>query len=147
MVTALNAGADDHVTKPFGVDQLLARIPAVTRSTPPPTPGRRAASYGWDDTPSTSPTGPSPRDDGTEVRLTPTQWSVLEKLLRHPGKLITQRQLLHDAWGRTTTTRPATCAIPWPNYAASSKTTPPDRSTSSPNPACATASAPDSSAC
>nr|WP_223884500.1 winged helix-turn-helix domain-containing protein [Micromonospora craniellae] len=38
-------------------------------------------------------------DGGTEVRLTPTQWGVLEQLLRHPGKLITQRQLLREAWG------------------------------------------------
>ena len=39
------------------------------------------------------------RDDGTEVKLTPIQWSVLEKLLRHPGKLVSQRQLLQDVWG------------------------------------------------
>ncbi|TDB94789.1 response regulator [Micromonospora fluostatini] len=100
-VNALDAGADDYVTKPFGVDELLARIRAVTR---------RLNATG--DT-----TGPASalvrvgrhtvnladrvvtRDDGVEVRLTPTQWGVLEKLLHHPGKLITQRQLLHDVWG------------------------------------------------
>lgn len=39
------------------------------------------------------------RDDGAEVRLTPTQWAVLDRLLRHPGKLVSQRQLLHEVWG------------------------------------------------
>ncbi|MDH6465680.1 DNA-binding response OmpR family regulator [Micromonospora sp. A200] len=39
------------------------------------------------------------RDDGIEVKLTPIQWAMLEKLLRHPGKLVSQRQLLHDVWG------------------------------------------------
>lgn len=97
-VTALDAGADDYVTKPFGVDELLARIRAVTRR----------------HTSGTDPTGPTARlghhtvdlaahtvttDHGTEVKLTPTQWRVLETLLRNPGKLISQRQLLHDVWG------------------------------------------------
>ena len=96
-VEALDAGADDYVTKPFGVEELLARIRAVTRRLGP-----------HSDTPATARIGRHTvnladrtvtTDEGAEVKLTPTQWAVLDKLLRHPGKLITQRQLLHDVWG------------------------------------------------
>ena len=96
-VAALDAGADDYVTKPFGVEELLARIRAVTRRLGAPSeavPALRIGQHTVDLADHSV-----RRDDGTEVKLTPTQWSVLEKLLRHPGKLVSQRQLLHDVWG------------------------------------------------
>ncbi|MEV4759913.1 response regulator [Micromonospora sp. NPDC049559] len=96
-VAALDAGADDYVTKPFGVDELLARVRAVARRTsgsgetpPVVTVGRYAV-----DLAARTVRG----DDGREVRLTPTEWHLLEILVRNPGRLVSQRQLLHDVWG------------------------------------------------
>ena len=93
-VEALDAGADDYVTKPFGVDELLARIRAVTRrvhAPDAPTSVARIGRYTIDLSDHTI----SP----DAVRLTPTEWQLLEHLLRNPGKLITQRHLLHEIWG------------------------------------------------
>ncbi|SDT60161.1 response regulator [Actinoplanes derwentensis] len=92
-VAALDAGADDYVTKPFGVDELLARIRAVTRRGRPAdqeNPVVMIGSFEVD-------LAEHSISDG--VRLTPTEWQLLEHLLRHPGKLITQKELLHDVWG------------------------------------------------
>lgn len=96
-VAALDAGADDYVTKPFGVEELLARIRAVTRRLGGPSEAVPALRIGQHTVDLANHT--VRRDDGTEVKLTPIQWSVLEKLLRHPGKLVSQRQLLQDVWG------------------------------------------------
>jgi two-component system, OmpR family, KDP operon response regulator KdpE len=102
-IEALDAGADDYVTKPFSMGELLARMRATERrafSAPEPrvevgpltvdiaahrvSPAVSDGSAGGDD---------------DSIRLTPTEWHLLEILLRNPGKLVSQRQLLTEAWG------------------------------------------------
>jgi two-component system KDP operon response regulator KdpE len=94
-VAALDAGADDYVTKPFGMDELLARIRAALRRTVPhiDTPVVRSASFTVDLAARRA------ERNGQEVRLTPTEWHLLEILVRNPGTLVTQRQLLKQVWG------------------------------------------------
>ena len=95
-VAALDAGADDYVTKPFGINELLARLrAAVRRATPTDeqapivqTPDFRVDLAAKQVT-----------RDGREVRLTPTEWQLVELLVRNPGRLVSQRQLLHEVWG------------------------------------------------
>src|SRR6201991_3986580 len=97
-VAALDAGADDYVTKPFGVDELLARIRAVTRrmgGTAEATPQIKVGGFTVD----LAARVVEPPEGAAEVRLTPTEWHLLEILLRNPGKLVSQRQLLQDVWG------------------------------------------------
>ncbi|MDQ1485492.1 MAG: two-component system, OmpR family, operon response regulator KdpE [Actinomycetota bacterium] len=96
-VDALDAGADDYVTKPFNVDELLARLRAATRRAPSGTDEVRAVIGEFDiDLPSrrVTPRGVDTANGTADVRLTPTEWQLLEVLVRHPGKLITQRDLL-----------------------------------------------------
>jgi two-component system KDP operon response regulator KdpE len=95
-VHALDIGADDYVTKPFGMNELLARLRAATRRIGPTTDepvvdvgdfvidlaSKRVALRG-----------------GEPVRLTPTEWQLLEVLARHRGRLVTSRQLLQQVWG------------------------------------------------
>jgi two-component system KDP operon response regulator KdpE len=95
-VAALDAGADDYVTKPFGVDELLARIRAVTRRNQQA--GNGGAVIGIGDV-SVDLGARSVTRDGTDIRLSPTEWRLLEYLVRHPGTLLSQRALLHDVWG------------------------------------------------
>jgi two-component system KDP operon response regulator KdpE len=147
-VEALDAGADDYVTKPFGMDELLARMRAAVRRTPaaeapsrmrlgdlvidlaakrvtrqPPEPaiqgepavqgasGAAAVTAGLhgeaevgegesrirsEERPEAGGADPQPEGD---IRLTPTEWHLLEVMLRNPGKLLSHRQLLHDVWG------------------------------------------------
>jgi two-component system KDP operon response regulator KdpE len=94
-VQALDAGADDYVTKPFGMDELLARVRAALRRTAPAAeaPVVRTESFTVDLA------ARRVTRDGTDVRLTPTEWHVLEVLVRNAGKLVTQRQLLQEVWG------------------------------------------------
>jgi len=123
-VEALDAGADDYVTKPFGMDELLARMRAAVRRTPaaeaPPRvqlgalvidlaakrvtgdgsgAGRaRSAGAGGAEAEAAGAGGTGGQPDG-DIRLTPTEWHLLEVLLRNPGKLLSHRQLLNDVWG------------------------------------------------
>jgi two-component system KDP operon response regulator KdpE len=97
-VAALDAGADDYVTKPFGVDELLARIRAVTRRLTP-TPGGSATVDVGRYTVDLAGRVVRLAEGAEEIRLTPTEWHLLEILLRNPGKLVSQRQLLQEVWG------------------------------------------------
>jgi two-component system KDP operon response regulator KdpE len=95
-VEALDAGADDYVTKPFGMEELLARMRAAIRRTGPVAdePVIELGSLVIDLSAKTV-----IRAGGEAIRLTPTEWHLLEVLLRNPAKLLTQRQLLTEVWG------------------------------------------------
>jgi two-component system, OmpR family, KDP operon response regulator KdpE len=100
-VEALDIGADDYVTKPFGMDELLARMRAAARrSTGEASEPRVKLGDLTVDLAAKRVTRNAGGDGGQpDVRLTPTEWHLLEVLLRHPGKLMSQRQLLLDVWG------------------------------------------------
>jgi two-component system KDP operon response regulator KdpE len=95
-VDALDAGADDYVTKPFGMDELLARIRAALR---------RATTASDDTTVTTTDAftidlaAKTVTAAGNDIRLTPTEWQLLETLVRNAGKLVSQKQLLREIWG------------------------------------------------
>ncbi|MCX2733637.1 response regulator [Saccharopolyspora sp. NFXS83] len=96
-VHALDAGADDYVTKPFGMDELLARLRAAVRrshvSGAEDEPVVRTESFQVDLA------AKKVHREGAEVHLTPTEWGMLEVLVRHRGRLVAQRQLLQEVWG------------------------------------------------
>jgi two-component system, OmpR family, KDP operon response regulator KdpE len=105
-VEALDAGADDYVTKPFSIDELLARVRAVARRLPPteaPAPVRigrhRIDLVDRRVTPVDQDAGPDAA--GEPVHLTPTEWRLLMALATEPGRLVSQRRLLIDVWGPT----------------------------------------------
>ncbi len=94
-VDALDAGADDYVTKPFGMNELLARMRAALRRHQPADEAPVVVTPDF----TIDLTATRITRDGEEVSLTPTEWRLVEVLVRNAGKLITQRQLLHEVWG------------------------------------------------
>ena len=97
-IAALDAGADDYITKPFGMGELLARLRvALRRSTPAPDQPTIETADFTIDLAAKRVTGKG----GAEVRLTPTEWGIVEMLVRHEGKLVSQVQLLQEVWGPT----------------------------------------------
>ncbi|WP_242907385.1 response regulator [Actinomadura terrae] len=94
-VAALDIGADDYVTKPFGMDELLARLRAAVRRAQPAeeAPVVDAGDFVVDLA------AKRVARDGADVRLTPTEWHILELLVRDAGRLVSQRQLLREVWG------------------------------------------------
>ncbi|HEY3669819.1 MAG TPA: response regulator [Acidimicrobiia bacterium] len=98
-VSALDAGADDYVTKPFGMDELMARLRAALRRA---TPAEEAPVVVTPDFTIDLEVKRVLRGEGAdaqEVRLTPTEWHLVEVLVRNQGKLVSQRQLLQEVWG------------------------------------------------
>jgi two-component system KDP operon response regulator KdpE len=95
-IDALDAGADDYVTKPFAMGELLARIRAALRRITPveQSPAVTTEAFTVDLAAKRATTVA-----GQEIRLTPTEWHLLEVLVRHPDRLITHRQLLQEVWG------------------------------------------------
>jgi two-component system KDP operon response regulator KdpE len=94
-VAALDAGADDYVTKPFGMDELLARLRAALRRTTPA--GADAVVETADFTIDLA--AKRVTRGGAEVRLTPTEWLLVEVLVNNAGRLVAPRQLLQEVWG------------------------------------------------
>jgi two-component system, OmpR family, KDP operon response regulator KdpE len=94
-IGALDAGADDYVTKPFGMGELMARLRVALRHhhQEPEEPVITTEHFTIDLAAKRATVG------GEEVRLTPIEWGLVEQLVRHPGRLVSQRQLLHEVWG------------------------------------------------
>ena len=95
-VEALDAGADDYVTKPFGMDEFLARIRAAVRrgpDEPPEAPVITTPAFTLDFADHRA------VRDGQEIRLTPTEWRLLGALAQSPGRLVPHTELLRAAWG------------------------------------------------
>ncbi|HEY1737451.1 MAG TPA: response regulator [Acidimicrobiia bacterium] len=95
-VAALDLGADDYVTKPFGMDELLARVRAALRRA---SDGHDEPTVATADFVVDLAAKQVQRGDGAVVRLTPTEWHVLEVLVRNEGRLVSQKLLLQEVWG------------------------------------------------
>ncbi|PRY64335.1 two-component system KDP operon response regulator KdpE [Glaciihabitans tibetensis] len=98
-VEALDAGADDYVTKPFSIEELLARIRALTRRVPTEE-AEPVVEFGVVSVDFSAKQIQRTRNETTEsVRLTPTEWRILEILVRSGGRLVTREALLTEVWG------------------------------------------------
>ncbi len=95
-ISALDLGADDYVAKPFGVGELLARIRAALRRSAAGAPDGPVLRFGRTEIDLDK---RIVRVDGEEVHLTPNEYKLLQVLIKHPGKVLTQRQILNEVWG------------------------------------------------
>lgn len=95
-VAALDAGADDYISKPFGMDELLARLRAALRRARSDTSEESVITLGELEVDLAD---KRVRRDGNVVHLTPTEWRLLEVVVRNRGRLVTQRELLDQVWG------------------------------------------------
>ncbi|MEU7058845.1 response regulator [Streptomyces sp. NPDC046197] len=98
-VEVLDAGADDYVTKPFGMDELLARLRAAVRRAEPVGAGEDDDVLVETDGFTVDLAAKKVNRGGKDVRLTPTEWHLLEVLVRNTGRLVSQKQLLQEVWG------------------------------------------------
>ena len=98
-VEALDAGADDYVTKPFGMDELLARLRAAVRRAEPTAGGGEDDVIVDTENFTVDLAAKKVNRAGRDVRLTPTEWHLLEVLVRNTGRLVSQKQLLQEVWG------------------------------------------------
>jgi len=95
-VDALDAGADDYVTKPFAMNELLARLRAAVRRAAPGDATEAVVEAGEL---TIDLARRQVRRRGQDVRLSPTEWALIEVLVRNRGKLVSRQQLLHEVWG------------------------------------------------